>query len=135
MVDTDVFSYLHSKNKAKIAPYEQHLLGQIIALSFITVGEQYAGYLRQIRSGKWPATRLQELERKLKSVVVVPYDHEICKAFGELRTLRNPDGSDRVIPTNDLWIAASAIRHGLKLVTNNSRHFAGIPGLDIITAP
>src|SRR5580658_1230470 len=102
MVDTDVYSYLHDKNKSKIAPYAKHLLGNVIALSFITVGEQYAGYLMQIRKGAWPPSRLQDLENKLKAVVIVPYDIEICKVFGELRTLKNPNGSDRNIKGNDL---------------------------------
>ncbi len=132
MVDTDVFSYLHDKNRSKIAPYAKHLLGQTIALSFITVGEQYAGYLREIKRGAWPLERLEELEKKLQAVVIVPYDIEISKTFGELRTLKNPDGTDRVIKTNDLWIAASAIRHSLTLVTNNRKDFENIPGLNII---
>ena len=33
----------------------------------------------------------------------------------------------------DCWIAATALEHGLELVTHNPRDFAGIPGLIIIT--
>lgn len=35
------------------------------------------------------------------------------------------------IPTNDLWIAASAMEHGLALATND-RHFSKIPHLMLI---
>jgi len=132
MVDTDVYSYLTSKNTARAAPYVRHLRGHTLALSFITVGEQYAGYLRKIARGEWPNSRLQGFEQLLQLVVVVPYDVEVCKVFGELRTLKNPDGSDRTIKTNDLWIAACAKRHSLTLVTNNRRDFENIPGLNII---
>jgi tRNA(fMet)-specific endonuclease VapC len=132
MVDTDVYSYLTSPNGTRFAPYRRHLQGHTIALSFITVGEQYAGYMRGIARRAWPETRLQKLEESLQSVVIVPYDIEICKAFGELRTLKNGDGSDRNIETNDLWIAASAKRHSLTLLTNNRKHFENIPGLNII---
>jgi tRNA(fMet)-specific endonuclease VapC len=132
MVDTDVYSYLRSRNPARAAPYRPHLDGQTIALSFITVGEQYAGYLRRIARGEWTASHLERLEQLLRLVVVVPYDIEVCKAFGELRTLKNADGSDRTIATNDLWIAACAKRHSLTLVTNNRRDFENIPGLNII---
>ena len=111
MVDTDVYSYFTSPNGTKFAPYRRHLQGHTIALSFITVGEQYAGYMRKIARREWSETRLQKLEEGLQSVVIVPYDIEVCKAFGELRTLKNSDGSDRNIKTNDLWIAASAKRH------------------------
>lgn len=132
MVDTDVYSYVTSNNPVRKAPYLSHLQGHTIALSFITVGEQYAGYLRKIARGDWPNSRLQRLEPLLQLVVVVPYDLEICKVFGALRTLKNPDGSDRTIKTNDLWIAACAKRHSLTLVTNNRRDFEDIPGLNII---
>jgi hypothetical protein len=62
MVDTDVYSYFTSANAARFAPYKQHLEGHTIALSFITVGEQYAGYLRKISRGEWPASRLKKFE-------------------------------------------------------------------------
>ena len=132
MVDTDVYSYLGSKNANRVAPYIRHLQGHTIALSFITVGEQYAGYFRKIARGEWSVAHLQRFELRLQSVVVVPYDIEICKVFGELRTLKNPNGSDRTIGTNDLWIAACAKRHSLTLVTNNRRDFENIAGLTII---
>jgi predicted nucleic acid-binding protein len=132
MVDSDVYSYLQKNNPAHASPYRPHLQGHTIALSFITVGEQYAGCLRKIMRNEWPRSRLQGLEALLLSVVIVPYDIEICKVFGELRTLKNQDGSDRTIDTNDLWIAACAKRYSLTLVTNNRRHFENIPGLNII---
>jgi tRNA(fMet)-specific endonuclease VapC len=132
MVDTDVYSYFRSNNPVRRAPYMRHLQGQTIALSFITVGEQYAGYLRKIARGEWSASQLQKFEQLLQLVVVVPYDIEVCKAFGALRTLKNPDGSYRTIGTNDLWIAACAKRHSLTLVTNNRRDFENIPGLNVI---
>ena len=132
MVDTDVYSYIRSKSPASAAPYLPHLKNNTIALSFITVGEQYAGYMRMIARGKWPASHLQRFEELLGLVVVVPYDIEVCKRFGELRTLKNQDGSDRTIAINDLWIAACAKRHSLTLLTNNRRDFENIPGLSII---
>jgi tRNA(fMet)-specific endonuclease VapC len=98
------------------------------------VGEQYAGYLKRIRKGEWDQSHLQKLETRLQLVVIIPYDVEICKTFGRLKaTMRNPDGTDRVVPTNDLWIAACAVRHSLTLVTNNLKHFDNIPGLTIIS--
>jgi predicted nucleic acid-binding protein len=134
MVDTDVYSYLTSSNPNRGLPYRPHLQGHTIALSFITVGEQYAGYLKMIFRGRWDQSRLQKLEAGLRLVVVVPYDMEVCKTFGDLKaTLKNPDGTDRVIATNDLWIAACAKRHSLALVTNNRRDFEGIPGLNVIS--
>jgi tRNA(fMet)-specific endonuclease VapC len=132
MVDTDVYSYITGPSQSRAAPYNAHLKGHTIALSFITVGEQYAGYLRKISRGDWSKAHLERFEERLKLAVIIPYDLEVCKAFGELRTLKNPDGSDRTVGTNDLWIAACAKRHSLTLITNNRRDFENIPGLNII---
>jgi tRNA(fMet)-specific endonuclease VapC len=37
----------------------------------------------------------------------------------------------QLIGTNDLWIAAAALAHGLELVTNNSGHFGRVTGLSV----
>jgi predicted nucleic acid-binding protein len=133
LVDTDVFSYLSSSNPTRGAPYKSHLEDHILALSFVTVGEQYAGYIKMISRGEWPESHIQKLETQLKSAVIIPYEVEICKVYGDLKNkIRNPDGSHRVIGANDLWIAACAVRHSLKLATNNRSDFENIPGLDII---
>ncbi len=128
LIDTDVYSYITSSNPKRGLPYQPHLRGCVIALSFITVGEQYAGYLKQISKGKWNRQHLQKLESRLRQVVIIPYDLEICKEFGSIRA-----SLTRTIPINDLWIAACAKRHGLALVTNNHRDFEAIPGLQIIS--
>ena len=133
LVDTDVYSYITANNSARARPYKPHLEGHEMALSFITVGELYAGYQKQISKGVWPESRLHALEAKLRQVAIIPYDVEICRAYGAIKhNIKNADGSQRTIAPNDLWIAACAIRHKLKLVTNNGKHFTGIPGLDII---
>jgi predicted nucleic acid-binding protein len=134
MVDTDVYSFLTtSKNGSLRALYTPHLQSYGVALSFITVGEQYAGILKKIKKGEWPESRIQQLEDRLKLLVIVPYDHQVCRIYANLKTsLRTPTGTDRVIPTNDLWIAACAMSHSLTLVTHNRKHFSNIPGLDII---
>jgi len=35
------------------------------------------------------------------------------------------------IGDHDVWIAATALAYGLPLVSNNSRHFDRVPGLDL----
>lgn len=38
----------------------------------------------------------------------------------------------QLIGTNDLWIAAAALAHGMPLVTNNMAHFSRVPGLALM---
>ena len=135
MLDTDVYSFLTGKKDTPLRElYAHHVKSHVIALSFITVGEQYAGILRKIQRNAWPESYLDEFEKRLRGgIVVVPYDREICKTYGRLRTLKTPEGTDRVMQPNDIWIAASAICHSLTLVTHNRKHYYNIPGLTIIS--
>jgi predicted nucleic acid-binding protein len=129
LLDTDVFSYLLRAGDPRGDPYRPHVRGRTIAVSFITVGELYYGAIKR----GWSADTIAILERHLRAAVIVPYDVEICKTYARLRaTLKTESGSDRVLQ-NDLWIAASAIRHNLALITNNRKHFEGIPGLNVIS--
>jgi predicted nucleic acid-binding protein len=131
IVDTDVYSYMHARNPTRALLYKPHLDGHVITLSFITVGEQYAGYGKQILSGKWDASHLSKLDARLLSVAIIPYDIEICRTFGNLKATLERSGLS--VATNDLWIAACAKRHSLTLVTHNRKHFEKIPGITVIS--
>jgi predicted nucleic acid-binding protein len=66
---------------------------------------------------------------------------------GGCRTIESPKRSSRIFgwpaavadprlrstQHNDLWIAATALRHGLPLVTHNRRDFVDIPDLIVIS--
>ncbi len=125
-VITDVFSYLMKPKDTRGDAYRPHVKGKTVAVSFITVGELY----HWAEKRKWSAKSRQNLEERLKAVVVVPYDAELCRTYGRVRASL-PTGF--VVAANDLWIAACAIRHAITLITNNRKHFERIPGLTIIS--
>ncbi len=126
LLDTDVFSYLMRPRDARGDAYRPHVKGKTVAVSFVTVGELFYGAEKR----KWGAKTLSYLQEKLKAVVVVPYDEELCRTYGRTRASL-PVGV--VVAANDLWIAASAIRHSIPLVTNNRKHFERIPSLKLIS--
>lgn len=127
LLDTDVYSYL-LKGDSRADAYRRHLRGRTPAISFVTVGELYVWAQKR----GWGATRITELERRLRAVVIVPFDLEVCRAYAGLSNLKLPDGTARTIAANDRWIAACAIRHGVPLLSNNRRHFEDLPGLTLI---
>ena len=127
LLDTDVFSFLSKPGDSRGELYRPHVKGKTIALSFISVGELYVWTVRR----KWSASRIAALERHLQSLLVVPYDLELCREYGRVKASL-PSG--RVVAANDLWIATIAIRHSLPLLTHNRKHFDGIPRLNVVSA-
>lgn len=127
LLDTDVFSYLLKDGDTRAALYQRHVRGKTIALSFITVGELYTWSVRK----NWGAKRVVDLEQRLRAAVIVPYDLELCKKFGQLKAELLASGI--AVPTNDLWVAVCAVRHSLPLITHNYKDFRRIPHLNIIS--
>jgi tRNA(fMet)-specific endonuclease VapC len=72
------------------------------------------------------------MEQALKNYIVAPTDIEMCRIWGALRAERKAAG--RPISPQDAWIAATALRHKLPLVTNNGKDFQGIADFDVRTA-
>lgn len=127
LLDTDVFSFLLKAADTRAALYRPHVIGKTIALSFVTVGELYVWSVRR----RWNPKRVAAFEQRLKTIVVVPYDLDLCRTYGKLRAALLDKG--RPVASNDLWIASCAVRHSIPLVTHNSKHFVSIRGLKLIT--
>lgn len=129
LLDTDVFSYLLKRGDPRAESYGRHVKNKTLAVSFVTVGELYSGAEKR----QWSAAHRADLETRLRSVLVVPYDLDICRVYGRLASLKTSDGTVRNLGANDRWIVACALRHDLALVSNNRRHFEGIPDLKLIS--
>ncbi len=84
-----------------------------ILLSPVVLGELRAGFLK----GNATERNLRELDAFLESprVAVVAVDEETAERYAVI--LRSLQQAGRPIPTNDIWIAASAMQHGAKLLT------------------
>jgi len=127
VLDTDVFSFLLREGDSRAEFYHPLVRDKRVALSFVTVGELYVWPVRR----KWGPRRVATLEGALASAIIIPYDLELCRTYGRV-TASLPRGLN--IPSNDLWIAVSAIRHSLPLLTHNTRDFERIPGLALLVA-
>lgn len=94
-----------------------------VLMSAISVGELHAG----VELARDPATRSRRLARLaalLASVPVLPVDRAVGARYGELRRV-----SGRA-PSNDLWIAATALAHDMPVVTRDER----LASLPLVTA-
>jgi tRNA(fMet)-specific endonuclease VapC len=71
-------------------------------------------------------TRLTQFAEFLETIKVYGLDLSVARAYASLRSELRSQG--RLIPDNDIWIAATAIVHGLTVVSRD-RHFQRIPQL------
>lgn len=88
----------------------------------VAIGELLAGF----RKGTLHAENLARLEWFLASprMSVLPIEAETADRYATIH-----DGLRRAgipVPSNDLWIAATAMQHGLRVLTTD-RHFERIP--------
>jgi predicted nucleic acid-binding protein len=61
---------------------------------------------------------------------LLPWSMEVSWRYGE--AYRHLAQKGAMIGANDLWIAATALVHGLAVVTNNTGEFGRVPGLKVI---
>lgn len=61
---------------------------------------------------------------------LLPIDRQVALRYGVIA--RALIAQDTPIGKNDLWIAATALQHGLPLVTRDLDHFRRVPGLELI---
>ena len=70
------------------------------------------------------------VERLIEVCPLVPHDVDTAKRYGAIKAVLRRKG--RPIPENDVWVAASALQHGLILAARD-QHFEHVSGLDVET--
>lgn len=90
-----------------------------IYLSATVVGELYYGALYSSS----PARNVARVAALAGGAAVLPCDVETAVVYGEIKSDLRRRG--RMIPDNDIWIAAAAVQHGLTLVTRDA-HFEAV---------
>ena len=122
VIDTDwAIDYLHGNRKATAAL--QMLPRGSAFLSAVSVGELYEGAF----GSRDPAASLAGISDFLARVVVLPVDENVARVFGEQRARLRRQG--QLIDNMDLFIAATCLLHGHRLLTDNIAHFGRIEGL------
>ena len=131
VVDTDVYSFI-LKNSSEAQRFNETLRGCQIVLSFQTVAElfKWAFY------NAWGAERTTNLENSFHQCIIAPYDRQM--AWEWARVSGGCEKKGRRISEADAWIAATAIRYQIPLLTNNRKHFEAAGeycGLKIVDVP
>jgi len=125
LLDTYAYSAVARGNRELQQAIEQ---AEEICLSPIVIGELRAGFLH--------GSRVKENERGLRKFLALPgvsllvVAENTAARYAEIVAFLRKAGTP--IPTNDIWIAASALEHGLRLLTTDA-HFRRIPFVAIET--
>lgn len=124
LIDTNIYSHAFRGDSDVI---EMLRKVEEIGFSVISIGELLSGF----KSGAKEQKNRTELEKFIDSprVVIYPVNEETSEYYAEI--LNNLRKAGRPIPTNDIWIAATAFQNGIKLFTKDE-HFKDIPGLFLI---
>jgi len=93
-----------------------------IFLNPVVLGELIAGFMMG-RQEKKNRAILQEFLSSPR-VKVIEIDEETSERYATIVSYLSAKGTP--IPTNDLWIAASAMQHGLKILTAD-KHYLEVP--------
>ena len=93
-----------------------------VCSSVVTLGELVYGAMKSSR----PRENLFRLEQLRSTVTLLKCDTETARRYGDLKNVLRRKG--RPIPENDIWIAATALQHGLTLVSRDS-DFQHVEGL------
>lgn len=127
VVDTDVVSY-GFRGDTRFSYFAPKLVGQDAFVSFMTMAElDYWGLSRN-----WGAQRKRQLRTYVgQHFAMYPVTRRLCESWADVTDQAGRQG--RVLSTADAWIAATAISLGVPLMTNNSKDFANLSGLRLIT--
>ena len=70
---------------------------------------------------------------RIKSKPCLSMDKETGSMFGRLSADLDRAGTPNTHRVQDVWIAAIAVQHNLKVLTGNKRDFDDIPGVQVLT--
>lgn len=121
VADTSVFVAQETGRELGELPEE-------IAVPVITAAELELGVLRAVESDT-RATRLATLSRVRATYPLLPVDPEVASCFARLASAELARG--RRLRRHDTWIAATAMRHGASVVTQDA-DFSSFHAVEVI---
>ena len=123
IADTSIFIAQESGRELGELPEE-------IAVSVITAAELELGVLRATDPAA-RATRLSTLSRVQATYSLLPIDPEVASCFARIAAAERSRG--RRLRRHDTWIAATAMRHGAAILTQDS-DFSSFDEVPVIRA-
>ena len=124
LLDTDTVIY-SLKGDENVRRFLRHHIQDQMKISIITLMELlYGAYKSQHTDANLAKIRTIE-----QSFEIIPTGRESAETFARLKSELECKGTR--LDDFDLLIASCALAHNLTLVSNNTKHFGRIPGLQL----
>jgi predicted nucleic acid-binding protein len=125
LLDSDwTIDYFHNKNHA-VARLRPLIDARSLATSIVVYAELHEGFIDDPEAGR----KLREYRELVDTVPVIGIDVRTAEFFASVR--RELRLSGMLISDNDLWIASTALRHDLTLISRD-KAFDRIPNLKLL---
>lgn len=125
LIDTSVLIDVERRGET----LEREIGEQERAISAITVSELLHGVHRAVDESV-RVRREAFVEHLLASLEALPITMAVARAHAGVWAALERKGE--MIGAHDLWIAATALTHGMSLATANAAEFERIPGLTVV---
>jgi len=127
VVDTDALSMLFKGDTRGVALRALLETQDRRLISFQTVAELHAWILLR----HFSEDRIRRLEAMLAGYEVIWPDHLTCLLWAQLIDHGRAHG--RPTGPQDAWVAATALRHGARVCTNNFKDYDYLPGMRFLS--
>jgi tRNA(fMet)-specific endonuclease VapC len=125
LLDTNICIYLIKKRPPQVIAKFKKLQLEDVAISSVTLAELEYG----VKKSQAKEKNQQALEEFISPLIVLPFDKQAASYYGDLRASLERMGTP--IGSLDFMIAAHALSLGITLVTNNTKEFVRVSGLNI----
>ena len=121
LIDTNAYAFFKKNNPDTLNVFKAV---EYIGINIVVLGELFIGF----KGGSKESRNKKELEQFLDSprVHIIQMDEETAEFYANIFLDLKKKG--KPVPSNDMWVAASAMRHGLSLLSYDE-HFKNIDGL------
>jgi tRNA(fMet)-specific endonuclease VapC len=117
--------FMRLKGKSLVGRRLRTIAQQDVGICGVVRAELLYGAIKSQRA----ATNLADTQLFLAGFSIPPFDHRVALKYAEIRVFLESNGTG--IGSYDYFIAATALVHGLVLVTHNVGEFSRVPGLNI----
>jgi len=124
LIDTTVLIPYFAGNQHAVTLIKQ-LLPDGIAVSILSYLEAYQGAIEEAD----PEAAKRQFNAFFRGIPVLAVSPAVAKRCAEIRSLLKEQGKNPRKRAFDLVIAATALEHGLEVVTHNTKDFDDIPNL------